>query len=91
MLLRKFDYIEEDIIKTLESKQKVFIESGAANDEIVNYKTLFDYQYNPCGEDYKIKKIIFETTACIFPKEISFEEFYNVEFEWFDNNLFIKI
>lgn len=91
MLTGKFYYVEDDIINALKNKRKVFIESGSANDEIVNYKTLFDYEYNPCGENYKVRKIIFETTACIFPKEISLEEFDNVDIEWFDNNLFILI
>ena len=64
----EIEWIERDIIERLNKGEKVFIESGAANDEITAY-SIRKYKTHS-WQSYEEKEITFTTTACIFPEKI---------------------
>jgi len=81
--------IENEIIDQLDKNEKVFIESGAANDTIFSYSVRKYKTYS--WQEYEEKEITFITSACIFPKEIKLSDYDNVDTEMFDGNLFVKV
>lgn len=90
MLYGKYEAIERDIVNKLENKKMVYIESGSINDSIVAYR--FDYEdiHDPCGS-YKKRIVVFETSNCIFPKEIRLDDFETITTEEFHGNLFVEV
>ena len=59
----EIEYIEREIVKWLDDGKKVYVESGAANDEILSYSV----------EEVGIAKnneVHFVTSACMFPKDL---------------------
>lgn len=83
------EIIENEIISYLDSGKKVYIESGAANDSILSYRTESYKRYS--WQDYEEKEIFFTTSACIFPKEIQLENYSNCDCEDYKGNLFVKV
>ena len=85
----EIEWIERDIIERLDKGETVFIESGAANDEITGY---FVRKYKTYSwQTYEEKEITFTTTACIFPKEIALSNWDNVDTEEFNGKLFVHV
>ena len=85
----EIEWIEREIIEHLDKGEKVFIESGAANDEITAY-SIRKYKTHS-WQSYEEKEITFTTTACIFPKEIMLSNWDNVDIEEFEGKLFIHL
>lgn len=81
--------IEADVISRLNNGEKVYIESGAANDCLVSYeiKTLKTHVW----QDYEERKVIFLTTGSIFPKKIHLSDFENIDTEIYKNELFLNV
>lgn len=77
--------IEAEIIKRLDDGEKVYIESGAANDEITAYSI------KKYGVRYVEKEITFTTSACIFPEKIILSNYDNVDTEYFNGKLFVHV
>ncbi len=85
--------IEDDIMATFKNptdfmyrRKKVFIESGAANDEII------DYELNITETSRKRERSVsFKTSACIFPRVIQLKNYDSVEIEEFKGNLFVHV
>ena len=65
-----------DWMKNKKSYRKVYIESGAANDEIIDFEMVL---IESVGK--KERNVRFRTTGCIFPKMISLSDFDEVETE----------
>ncbi len=65
---------------------KVFIESGSANDEIVDYNLTI----NESNLKYE-RTVSFTTSGCIFPKIINLSMYDNVNLEKYNGNLFIQV
>lgn len=81
--------IEDDIIaafKKFPSPRKVFIESGAANDEIIDYELNIKETSRK-----KEREVSFRTSACIFPKVLKLSDYDNVELEEYNGNLFVHV
>lgn len=83
------EYIEDDIIKYLNSGKKVFIENGSLNDQIISYSVKFLKNY--LWQEYEERKVIFTTSACVFPLYIDLINYSDIDTEEFEGNLFIKI
>ncbi len=81
--------IEKEIISYLEAGKKAYIESGVANDRITAYRTESYKRYS--WMDYEEKEIYFQTSACIFPKEIQLENYSDCDCEDYNGNLFVKV
>lgn len=73
--------IEQDIIRYLDSGAKVYIESGAANDEIISYSDPYGYG----------KELVLTTTGTIFPKQLCLYDYTYVDSEDFEGNLFVQV
>lgn len=89
----KYSYIvqgiEDDVIKSLRTGKpykKIFIESGAANDEIIDYDLSIRESVNKRSRECRLR-----TTAAIFPGYINLSDYDDVETEEFQGNLFIHI
>lgn len=89
--MRKYDIecIENEIILRLDNGEKVYIESGAANDAIISY-SIEKYKIHS-WQDYEEREITFTTTACIFPEKINLSNFDNVDTEEFEGKLFVHV
>lgn len=85
----EIEWIERDIIERLDKGETVYIESGAANDEITGYSIREYKTYE--WQAYEEKEITFTTTACIFPKEIMLSNWDNVDTEEFNGKLFVHV
>lgn len=79
--MTKWDVLayEEEIIERLDNNEKVYLESGAANDTITAYEK--DIYGNT----------IFTTTACIFPRKINLCNYDGIDTEEFNGELFVHI
>jgi hypothetical protein len=83
--------IEDDIIAAFKTplgkkEKKVYIESGAANDEVI------DYELNIRETSRKRERAVsFKTSGSIFPKVIKLTDYENVELEEYNGNLFIHV
>ncbi len=86
--------IEDDIVAALKSKliigspkyKHVFIDSGAANDEIIDYE-LEIHETSRKRE----KTVSFKTSACIFPRIINLSNYEDVDTEEFNGSLFVHV
>ena len=77
---------EREIMKWLDNGKKVYIESGALNDEILSYSVeRFEKRYGVEEE------VTFTTSACVFPKEVVLDDDREVDTEEFNGCLFVKI
>lgn len=77
---------EREIMEWLDNGKKVYIESGALNDEILSYSVeRFEKRYGVEEE------VTFTTSACVFPKEIVLSDDREVATEVFNGCLFVKI
>lgn len=85
----KIKSIEDDIVSRLENGERVYIESGAANDEITSYSIRKFKTY--AWQEYEEKEITFTTTACIFPERINLSDWSNVDTEEFNGKLFVHV
>ena len=81
--------IENEIIRQIDNKGNVYIESGSANDSIDSYLVVTHKKH--CWQEYEDKDIIFNTSACIFPEKIKLTDYDKVETEFFKGNLFVKV
>ena len=79
--MTKWDTVtyEREIIRRLDSGEKVYLESGAANDTITAYE--IDAYTN----------VVFTTTACIFPKRVDLRDYDGIDTEEFNGELFVHI
>ena len=97
----KFDFkreaIENDIMDALKtpdwmknkkSYRKVYIESGAANDEIIDFEMVLTESVGK-----KDRSVRFRTTGCIFPKMLSLSDYDEVdtETEGYGHPLFVHV
>ena len=80
--------VEEAMIEFLQSGKNVYIENGAANDRILGYHVL-TYKTH-AWQSYMEENITFETSACIFPRLVSLDD-YEVDTEVFEGNLFVRV
>ena len=89
--MSKYDieWIEKEIMERLDKGETVFIESGAANDEITSY-SIRKYKAHS-WQSYEEKEISFTTTACIFPEKIMLSNWDNVDTEEFQGKLFVHV
>ena len=89
--MRKYDIecIENEIISRLDNGEKVYIESGAANDVIISY-SIEKYKIHS-WQDYEEREITFVTTACIFPEKINLSKWDNVDTQEFEGKLFVHV
>ena len=78
--------VEREIIEYLNNGKNVYIESGAANDEIL----LYEIDREPLSH-YPEDDVIFVTSACIFPERIVLSCWDNVDTEEFNGNLFLHV
>ena len=81
--------IEDDIIKSLrigKPYKKVFIDSGAANDEIIDYEMeLYETSRK------RNREVKFRTTAAIFPAYVQLDQFDDIDTEEFNGNFFLHV
>ena len=81
--------IEDDVMKSLsigKPYKSVFIESGAANDEIIDYElTLYETSRR------RDREVIFRTSASIFPAKISLADYTDIDTEEFNGSLFLHV
>ena len=84
------DVIEAEIMSYLDAGKKVYIESGAANDEICSYHVEKREIYMH-GSVFEDKTVTFQTSACIFPPSISLHNYSNVDCEDFKGALFVSV
>lgn len=79
------EYAEREIMRWLDEGKKVYIENGAANDEITSYTV----------EEVGIARnneVHFTTSACIFPKTMVLSAMdCNVDTEEYNGCLFVKV
>lgn len=73
--------IEQDIVSYLDRGAKVYIESGAANDEIISYSDPYGYG----------KELVFTTTGTIFPKQLCLYDYTYVDCDDFEGSLFVQV
>ena len=73
--------IEQDIISYLNRGAEVYIESGAANDQILSYSDPYGYG----------KELVFTTTGTIFPKQLCLYDYTYVDSEEFEGSLFVQV
>lgn len=81
--------IEDDIRKSLltgKPYKKVYIESGAANDEIINFE--LDIHETLRSKD---REMTFRTTAAIFPAKINLADYDDIDTEEYNGNLFLHV
>ncbi len=88
--------IENDILEafkhnrmtfiTKEKPKKIFIDSGAANDEIIDYELVIHETSTKSD-----KEVSFRTSACIFPRVINLSDYDNVDLEIYEGNLFVHV
>ncbi len=91
--MREFEIqaIEDEIIAAFKTPlgqktKNVYIESGAANDEIIDYE-LEIHETSRKRE----KTVSFKTSACIFPRTISLSDYEDVDTEEFNGSLFVHV
>ncbi len=87
--------IEDDLMDAFKSRLRIgakpkykhiFIDSGAANDEII------DYELEIHETSRKIEKTVsFKTSACIFPRTINLSNYEDVDTEEFNGSLFVHV
>lgn len=89
--MNKYDieYIENEIISQLDKGEKVYIESGSANDVITSYSIRKYKTFS--WQDYEEREITFITTACIFPEKINLSDWDNIDTEEFEGKLFVHV
>lgn len=87
--------IEDDLMDAFKSRLRIgakpkykhiFIDSGAANDEIVDY-TLQIFENSQKRE----RTVSFRTTGCIFPVVIRLSDYDSVDTEEFNGSLFVHV
>ena len=88
--------IENDILEAFkhnrtaflkkEKEKKIFIDSGAANDEIIDYELVI-HESNTKRD----REVSFKTSACIFPRTVNLSDFDSVDLEEYNGNLFIHV
>ncbi len=93
MTAYELNVIEDDIMDSFRKsylymyrRKKVYIESGAANDEIIDYELELRETSTK-----KERTVSFRTSGCIFPKVIRLSDYDNVELEEFNGNLFVHV
>lgn len=94
MMDLKVQAIEDDLIAELKAHhgfgrvkyRNVFIDCGAANDEITDY-TLQIFETSTKRE----RTVSFRTSACIFPTVIRLSDYESVDTEEYDGSLFIHV
>ena len=79
--MNKWDALayEQEIIKRLNNGEKVYLESGAANEKITAYEK----------DDFG--NTIFTTTAYAFPKKVNLRNYDGVDMEMFEGELSVTI
>lgn len=90
-LYSKHDALENDIIKALDENRTVIIESGSANDSILSYDITYGEVYSYIGTGFKRRKVTFNTTNCIFPKEICLEDYEEADLEIWNDAYFVQV
>ncbi len=90
------EIIEDEILEAfrnnrlsfIENKKmiKIFIESGAANDEIIDFELIIRETNTK-----RSREVSFRTSACIFPRVIKLSDYDNVDLETFEGNLFVHV
>lgn len=78
----KINWVQDSIIDYLNRGAEVYIQSGAANDQILSYSEVI-YAWG--------KEVIFTTTGTIFPKELCLYDYDNVDSEEFQGCLFVDV
>lgn len=79
----KIEKIENEIIAYLDSGEKVIIESGCLNDNIISYSM---------NKKFNERIVVFTTSACVFPQQINLMENYsNIDTEDYEGALFVKV
>lgn len=78
----KINWVQDSIIGYLNRGAEVYIESGAANDQILSYSE------DLLGDG---KELLFTTTGTIFPKQISLYDFSYVDCEDYEGALFVEV
>lgn len=81
--------IEDDIIKSLRTGKPyraVYIDSGAANDEITDYELTLHETVRK-----QDKEVRFRTSAAIFPAYITLDMFDNIDTEEYNGALFLHV
>ena len=95
MLNTIIEAIEDDIMAAFKSRllvgkkpkyKHIFIDSGAANDEIIDYE-LEIHETSRKRE----RTVVFKTSACIFPRNIKLSDYESVDTEEFNESLFIHV
>ncbi|AOZ97923.1 hypothetical protein [Butyrivibrio hungatei] len=95
MLNSTLEAVEDDIMAVLKSKKyglgkpkykSVFIDSGAANDEITDY-TLQIFE----TLSKRDRTVSFRTSGCIFPVVVRLSDYESVDTEEFNESLFIHV
>lgn len=91
MNMSKYDIkcIEDEIISRLDKGEKVYIDSGAANDSITSYSIKKYKIYS--WQDYEEREVTFTTTAYIFPEKIRLSIWDRVDTEEFKGKLFVHV
>lgn len=90
----RIEAIENDILEAFkhnrlcwgEKPKEIIIESGAANDMIIDYELVI-HETNT----HRKKEVFFTTTASIFPRHIQLSDFDSVDLEVFNGNLFVHV
>ena len=84
----ELESIENEIIAQLDRGGEVIIESGAANDSILSYVVNVIQKKPYVGNE---KKVVFTTSACVFPEKIELEDFDHVETNEWNDCLFVEV
>lgn len=69
-----------------EKEKKIFIESGALNDEIIDYELILKESVRS-----REREVSFKTTASVFPRTIKLSDYENVDTEEYNGNLFVHV
>lgn len=73
-------YMANEIKRWLDGGKKVYIENGSLNDEILSYKA-----------DPADGEVVFMTSACAFPREVSLDSDLTVRLAEFEDCLFVEL
>lgn len=82
--------VEADLMKFIDEKRKVYIESGAANDAICGYRIVETPKDNEWGITGR-RVVHFQTSHCIFPENVNLNDFENVDYEEYRDCIFVKV
>ncbi len=96
MINSMFETFENDILDVFKhnrtaflygkKEKKIFIDSGAANDEIIDYELVLRE-----SNSKKEREVSFKTSASIFPRSIQLSDYSSVDLEEYNGNLFVHV